>query len=337
MTAMRSLIMAAILAALAIGAAAVFVLTRTPAPVEETQLGNDGPASEAGSLSELATQAPPPSFDIVRIDPAGTAVIAGRGEPGWMLAILANGDVIDETEIDERGEWVVIIDEPLPAGSLELSLQMTDESGQSRLSEQTVLVSIPESRDEIPLVVITNPGEASEVRQGPMQGVSSGPLTLETVDYDDEGAVIFAGRATPGNRVRVFANGAIVGETSADGNGRWSLRAAEALAPGVYDLQIDMLSVYGDVEAVIALPFERTAPADIQLGEGRVVVQPGNSLWRIAHRLYGEGMRYTVIYEANQDQIRDPDLIYPGQVFSTPSQGDSPDDNPELEIQPTEN
>jgi nucleoid-associated protein YgaU len=197
------------------------------------------------------------------------------------------------------------------------------------VSEQSVLVSIPPSRDEIPLVVITQPGQPSEVRQGPMSGVSMGPLSLETVDYDDDGAVIFAGRATPGSRVRVFANGAIVGQTATDVNGRWSLRAAESLAPGVYDLQIDMLSVDGQVEAVIALPFERMAPEAIQLGEGRVIVQPGNSLWRIARRLYGEGMRYTVIYQANRDQIRDPDLIYPGQVFSTPSQGDQPEDNTE--------
>jgi nucleoid-associated protein YgaU len=51
------------------------------------------------------------------------------------------------------------------------------------------------------------------------------------------------------------------------------------------------------------------------------IVQPGNSLWRIARRSYGEGLRYTVIYDANKDQIRDPDLIYPGQVFVLPDSG----------------
>lgn len=326
MTAMRSLILAAILGALAIGAAAVFVLTRAPAPVEVAE--TSAPAQSAVSDDMLPTT-PAPTFDIVRIDPAGTAVIAGRGVPEWTLEILADGDPIAETDIDDRGEWVIIINQPLPAGSIELSLAMQSPAGEIIASEQTVLVSIPESRDEIPLVIITRPGEASEVRQGPMSGVSTGPLSLETVDYDDEGAVIFAGRATPGNRVRVFANGAIVGETSANPDGRWSMRAAETLAPGVYDLQIDMLSVDGQVVAVIALPFERVAPEDIQLGEGRVIVQPGNSLWRIARRVYGEGLRYTVIYRANQDQIRDPDLIYPGQVFSTPSQGDIPEDEAE--------
>ena len=51
---------------------------------------------------------------------------------------------------------------------------------------------------------------------------------------------------------------------------------------------------------------------------GRVVIQPGNNLWRISRVLYGKGEKYTVLYEANKDQIRNPDLIYPGQIFQTP-------------------
>ena len=63
-------------------------------------------------------------------------------------------------------------------------------------------------------------------------------------------------------------------------------------------------------------PMEREALASLP---GKVVVQPGNSLWRISRRLYGRGVLYTVIYEANKEQIADPDLIYPGQVFKTPA------------------
>lgn len=47
----------------------------------------------------------------------------------------------------------------------------------------------------------------------------------------------------------------------------------------------------------------------------------GDNLWTISRRIYGEGERYTLIYDANQDQIRDPDLIYPGQVFVLPNRG----------------
>jgi nucleoid-associated protein YgaU len=50
-----------------------------------------------------------------------------------------------------------------------------------------------------------------------------------------------------------------------------------------------------------------------------LIVRPGNSLWRIARQSYGAGDRYAVIYSANRDRIGDPDLIYPGQVFTLPS------------------
>jgi nucleoid-associated protein YgaU len=52
--------------------------------------------------------------------------------------------------------------------------------------------------------------------------------------------------------------------------------------------------------------------------DGRVVIQPGNNLWRISRVLYGTGSKFTTLYEANKDQIRNPNLIYPGQVFRTP-------------------
>jgi nucleoid-associated protein YgaU len=57
------------------------------------------------------------------------------------------------------------------------------------------------------------------------------------------------------------------------------------------------------------------------------IVAHGDNLWRISHRTYGDGLRYTVIYGGNQDQIRDPNLIYPGQAFVLPpANGQSPGD-----------
>jgi len=51
---------------------------------------------------------------------------------------------------------------------------------------------------------------------------------------------------------------------------------------------------------------------------GRAIIRSGDNLWTIARRVYGAGIRYTQIYQANAGQIRDPDLIYPGQVFDLP-------------------
>ncbi len=53
---------------------------------------------------------------------------------------------------------------------------------------------------------------------------------------------------------------------------------------------------------------------------GTATVIHGDSLWRISRKILGHGVRYTLIYEANASQIRDPDLIHPGQVFVVPPQ-----------------
>lgn len=313
MTSARAILIAGLLAVAAVAAAVVYVVTRPSA--ESPPPGNlvTQPSPASGGEQPASTA---PSFDIVRVDPDGSAVIAGRGQPGAVIAILANGEEIARADIDARGEWV-ITELVLPAGSVELGLLLIEADGRELRSEQVVVVSIPEGRDATPLVVLGRPGEASRVLQGPYDGIAMGPLVLETVDYDESGGVIFSGRANAGSTVRIFANGAAVGETEAGADGRWTLRAGAAFAPGVYDLQIDQIE-NGAVTAVIALPFERARPEAVALGGDRVVVQPGNSLWRIARRLYGNGVQYTVIYEANRDHIRDPDLIYPGQVLSAP-------------------
>jgi len=315
MAATRTFVICTVLFIAAIAAAAAFIVMR-PAPAPTPAPADPSPAlSQPAPVALIA-----PTFDIVRVDPRGTAVLAGRGAPGSRVTLMSGDQEIASVEIDAAGEWVMVVDRPLPSGSVELSLIMVTPDGQEIRSDQVVVVSVPESRDRTPLVVLGRPGEASRVLQSPFDGVSMGPLSLETVDYDESGSVIFSGRADPGSTVRVIADGQVVVQTTAGPNGRWTVQAGRDFAPGVYNLQVDQLDADGRVTAVIALPFERASAEDALAARdaGRVVVQPGNSLWRIARRLYGDGVQYTVIYQANREQIRDPDLIYPGQVFRAP-------------------
>jgi nucleoid-associated protein YgaU len=55
-----------------------------------------------------------------------------------------------------------------------------------------------------------------------------------------------------------------------------------------------------------------------------VIIRRGDNLWRISKRMLGKGIRYTTIYEANRDQIKNPRLIYPGQVFQVPGGQEPP-------------
>ena len=54
--------------------------------------------------------------------------------------------------------------------------------------------------------------------------------------------------------------------------------------------------------------------------ENSVVIRRGDTLWHISKRVYGQGIKYTTIYKANNEQIRDPDMIWPGQVFALPNE-----------------
>jgi nucleoid-associated protein YgaU len=64
---------------------------------------------------------------------------------------------------------------------------------------------------------------------------------------------------------------------------------------------------------------EVTAPK-LENVEGAVIIRRGDTLWQISRRVYGRGVRYSTIYLANQDQIEDPDLIWPGQIFRVPEE-----------------
>ncbi len=283
-----------------------------PAPQAEDRTGTDTPEDpEAEPAPSL------PSFDIVRVDRSGDAVIAGRASPGATVTVYANDTPLATATAGADGAWVMTTETPLDAGAVELSLEMKTTDGVVIRSDETIVIYVPEREGDRPLVLKTTPGGATQVLQEPRDdGVGLGPLSLDTIDYDDSGAVIFAGKAEPGRVVQIFANGQFVGQTAADAEGRWRLTAS--MPPGVYSLQIIQLDESGKPVYAIELPFERASLDDIRLSEGKVIVQPGNSLWRIARRVYGRGVQYTVIYEANADQIRDPDLIYPGQIFELP-------------------
>ncbi len=299
----------------------------------------DGPTQETtGATTPDNNQPAPdkpaepalPSFDIVRVDRTGYAVIAGRAKPGSEVTIYANDDELAKTPAEPDGSWVIATDTPLDAGPVELSLSMKTADGAVIRSEDTILIYVPEREGDLPLVLRTTPGGATEVLQEPREAAEGlGPLSLDVIDYDDTGAVIFSGRATPGRVVELYINRQLIGRVPANEAGRWTVAPEAQIAPGVYQLLVIQLDESGRPEYAIELPFERATFDQIQLRDGKVIVQPGNSLWRIARRAYGRGAQYTIIYEANSAQIRDPDLIYPGQIFEVPDadEAENPDGN----------
>jgi nucleoid-associated protein YgaU len=71
----------------------------------------------------------------------------------------------------------------------------------------------------------------------------------------------------------------------------------------------------------VAAVVEETATPEVAVAPAppvTITVQPGFTLWRIAQDQLGQGIMYVQVFEANQGKITDPDLIYPGQIFTIP-------------------
>jgi nucleoid-associated protein YgaU len=269
----------------------------------------------------------PPSFDVVKVGPTGTAVIAGRAEPGAKVIVRDGDKAIGEVTADRRGEWVLIPEQPIGSGNRLLSAEASKQQGGATVkSEETVALSISptasvEHAGETALAVVLprEGGHAARVLQLP-EGASPGKpntLSMETAEYDAEGHVVLSGHAAPGATVQVYLGNEPLATVTADAAGAWSASSSRAVPPGQLELRLDQLASNGRVAQRIAQPLTQAAAIEPAPGQS-YVVQRGNSLWRIAQRAYGAGTRYVLIYSANPDQIRNPDKIYPGQIFKIP-------------------
>ncbi|MEQ5827496.1 LysM peptidoglycan-binding domain-containing protein [Sulfitobacter sp. NFXS29] len=152
-------------------------------------------------------------------------------------------------------------------------------------------------------------------------------VALDTIGYSDLGDVQLAGRAQPDTReVRVYLNNNAVISLPVDQEGRWRGDLPN-VDEGVYTLRVDELSRAGDVTSRVETPFKRESPEVLAAAtEGlsgplsAVTVQKGDTLWAISRERYGDPLLYVKVFEANSGNIRDPDLIYPGQVFDLPEE-----------------
>lgn len=454
-----------------------------------------------------AAQATPgaPTFDVLRVEPDGSAVVAGKAQPGAKLEILNNGKVIAQTTIDGTGDFAAVFDNPLPPGDHELVLRSTDASGKATQSEEVATVSVPKDKTGELLAMVSKPGKASRVlampeaapaalqpqqatqsqqpaatpetsaSNAPAAGATApvaAPLTstVQVTAVEFEGSKIFvAGSAPAASTVRALVDDKEIGKSTTEASGHFVIEGNVDLTVGSHIITVEELNADGTVKVRVRVPFERpqtdqatvamqapaaaattTAPAENQstasdraafeklrtdiakafgilsglykdqatpaldqaiagrsavviglkslsefrtaaatepaftafaggitakardlltsveawpndvaaIGKGiaslasrlaelhitappapapqapagpqtfeqaplaesqnSVIIRRGDTLWQISRRVYGQGVRYTTIYLANEDQIKNPDLIEPGQIFGVP-------------------
>ena len=295
-------------------------------------------AQEAADVAE-AVVTTAPVLDVIRVSPDGMTVIAGSAMPNAEIYLLLDGVDSADATADRAGNFV-LLSKLAPSDSPRLlSVEATDETGARVAAAQTLVVApiaapvtVAEATDEAetvtqstttPIVLQSDGQGVSLVQGGSTDGAA---LSIDTVSYSSAGDVQIAGRADSGAALRVYLNNALVAEVTGGDDGTWRADVAN-VAAGAYDLRVDQLAADGTVIARSETRFIREAAAEIADAAGgaqnaiRVVtVERGFTLWGIAENMLGSGFDYVQIFNANRDQIRDPDLIYPGQVFTIPAQ-----------------
>ncbi|MGY2909610.1 LysM peptidoglycan-binding domain-containing protein [Bradyrhizobium sp. URHC0002] len=299
-----------------------------------------------------------PTFDVARIEPTGEAVIAGRAAPGATVELLRDGEVHDRAVADKSGQFV-LVPPKLPPGTYDLTLRSKAPDGTVTTSQQRVTAALEPRSTEQPVVALVTPNKPTVVLSQPgAPKPGTGALVVETVEIEPGGKFHVSGQARPGAALRLYLNDSFVTSVTAGADGRFAVTINEGVAPGSYRVRLDEASSSGSVRARAEVPFtapettasvsaqakrpDSAAPKQPQLAAaGGATVLPdsgspasavvvpkittttvsrGDSLWRLSQVSYGAGTRYAVIYKANREQIRNPNLIYPGQVFVVPTQ-----------------
>ena len=257
-----------------------------------------------------------PSFDIVNIDENGQAVIAGRAKPNSSVQIYNGDELIGEVQTNNYGEFVFIPDNVFESGNYELRL-FSDQ----KESKESVSIYVAEKEVSNDAVVVLNDeeGNIQKVIQAVQENLETKDLTFDSLSYSDEGMLKLSGKARPGAKVEAYVDGKMVGEATVGDDGFWNMILDKPVNPGDYILrfhQIENENIISSIET----PITQSDLSELDLGDRTYVVQPGNSLWRISRRYYGRGTLYTIIFAKNNDQIDNPHLIYPGQIFKIPEE-----------------
>ena len=309
-----------------------------------------------------------PVFDLLRVEPDGSVVIAGKALPDADVEVIAGATVVGKAKVGPNGDFAIVLDEPLKAGDHQLVLRSTGADNNVATSAQTAIVSVPETKSGQVLALVEEPGQASRLITKPdtvakpqenTEAASEAPakadkpeskpaqdlpIAIEAVEIEGQ-SVFVAGKAKGGNRVIVHANDTLLGASPISPDGRFLVQSKQPLSVGDYIIRADLLDNANRVLATARVPFRREAgenisavasdtegqtaaspdvhgeaAAPLQKVEGSVIIRRGDNLWTISKRTYGKGTRYTTIYLANRDQIRNPDLIWPGQVFNMPKE-----------------
>ncbi len=327
-----------------------------PEPAE-VEVGDETVAEVAPEPEIAVVEPTPPSFDLIRVDKAGSTVVVGKAAPGTTVEIILDGTIVGQAVADATGAFVALLDLAPSDKPRELSLLQKQATGENVASVDKVLVMpLKPKAEEAPKLVVAKADtndvevieppkavaevapEIEEVQETVSTTVTASTetepeiakvepetteiLSLETIVYDDLGDVVISGRGSSDDFVRIYLDNKPTDVQKVADGGQWKITLADVPA-GLYSLRVDSVNSAGSVTQRVVSPFKReaalTVAASPDARKPNIIIQPGFTLWQLAEQRYGSGTKYVQIFEANRDRIKDPDLIYPGQVFDLPN------------------
>jgi nucleoid-associated protein YgaU len=308
-------------------------------PVDEVETVTEPETEQdVASLQESepeGTASPAPAGDAlvfveaVEID-GGTVFVAGYAEPGRFVRVYANEILLGEVRVSEAGRFLIEAEVDLPVGDYIIRADLLGSDGSvvaraavpfEREPGETIAAIAPRTpvaqpRADEPEQVAEEDVRVETAETQAEDGERAPDIATAPIDEDGDVAEVVPGSETPG----VTEPEEI--EAAADGQAADELEEAATTAEGVagepvHAAQPDAASQAEEHREAAAEP--ALSPA-LERVDGAVIIRRGDNLWRISRRVYGQGIRYSTIYLANQEQIRNPDLIWPGQVFTVPAE-----------------
>lgn len=293
---------------------------------ETTITANADPAAETGDTAPEAPADDP--SDVAALDMrAGAADPAAQPQPGNETGARdqdapADSTALREPEADNAGQLTAAESEPATQAPLTPDVAPTSSTDPGLTADTPAEITAqPEA------VAVLRTGEAGVEVLQPAEPDLPDQVELESISYSEAGDVKLRGRVGGTSVVRVYLDNVAVADIDPDDDGLWTGEIAD-ISPGVYTLRLDELGDAGAVLSRIETPFKREAPEDLAppatetLADTPLIraitVQTGDTLWAISRERYGDGVLYVRLFDANRDSITDPDLIYPGQVFTVP-------------------
>lgn len=270
---------------------------KPPTPLEPSQARPQGADNQAGGPDIV------PVFDVLRINPKGDTLIAGRASPGAVVTILDGSKELGQVTADQRGEWVFIPTGPLSPGAKRL-----------KLKAKTVKGKLLDSDAAAEMVVPTHDAAAGQTEVG------RGNLALDLVVDEKSGQLALSGRATAKGLLQVFFDNRLLGKVEADPKGQWALKSPVRIEDSkMHVLRADELGADGRVVARIELPYMREELMDDFARPNVWTVKAGDTLEKIALEFYGDKAAAKAIYDVNKNQMATPGALIPGQLLFLPA------------------